>query len=61
MSSDIVSATRDISTGIDVIKKLTAIAIKTQNIELQEGILAVREQLLAAKEALLSSCSDLQY
>ncbi len=59
MSSDLSSATRGISAGIDAVKKLTDIAIKTKNIELQESIIAVREQLLAAKEALLNSKEDI--
>lgn len=58
MSSDIPTAIKGISAGIEAIKKIRDIALKTQNIELQEGILAVREQLLAAKEALLNSRED---
>lgn len=59
MGSDITTAVKGISAGIDAIKKLRDIALKSQNIELQEGILSVREQLLAAKEALLNSREDI--
>ena len=59
MSSQITEATRTISTGIDAVKKLADLAIKTKNIELQEGILDLRKQLLFAKEALLDAREEI--
>jgi hypothetical protein len=43
MGSDITTAVRGISASIDAVKKLADIAIKSRNVELQEGILVVRE------------------
>ena len=54
MAGDLSVAVRTVSTGIDALKKLTELAVKTQNIELQEGILELRGQLLEIKEALLA-------
>jgi regulator of replication initiation timing len=55
MSTDITTAVRGVSVGIDALKKLTELALKTKNIELQEGILSLREQLLEAKDVLLDA------
>jgi regulator of replication initiation timing len=55
MTTDITTAIRGVSSGIDAVKKLADLAIKTQNIELREGILNLREQLLEAKDALLDA------
>jgi len=46
MATDITTAVWGVSAGIDAVKKLTDLAISSRNIELQEGILALREQLL---------------
>jgi hypothetical protein len=59
MAGDITDAVRSMSSGIDVLKKLTDLAFKTQNIELQEGILSLREKLAEAKEALLDAKEDI--
>lgn len=53
MAADLSVAVRTVSSGIDALKKLTDLAVKTQNIELQEGILELRSQLLEIKESLL--------
>jgi regulator of replication initiation timing len=55
MTTDITTAIRGVSSGIDAVKKLADLAVKTQNIELREGILNLREQLLEAKDALLDA------
>lgn len=55
MAADLSIAVRTVSTGIDALKKLTDLAVKTKNIELQEGILELRGQLLEIKEALLEA------
>jgi len=55
MGADLSIAVRTVSTGIDALKKLTDLAVKTQNIELQEGILELRGQLLEIKESLLEA------
>jgi ERCC4-related helicase len=59
MAGDITDAVRSMSSGIDVVKKLTELAFKTQNIELQEGILNLREKLAEAKEALLNAKEEI--
>jgi cell fate (sporulation/competence/biofilm development) regulator YmcA (YheA/YmcA/DUF963 family) len=48
MSNQIAEATRTISTGLDVIKKMTDIAVKIKNIELQEAVLELKTQILSA-------------
>ncbi|MBE9224005.1 hypothetical protein IQ264_00750 [Phormidium sp. LEGE 05292] len=55
MSTDIAKAVMGVSAGIDAIKKLGDLAVKSQNLELREGILSLREQLLEAKDALLDA------
>jgi regulator of replication initiation timing len=55
MATDITTAIRGVTSGIDAVKKLADLAVKTQNIELREGILNLREQLLEAKDALLDA------
>jgi regulator of replication initiation timing len=55
MSGDLSGAVRTVTTGIDALKKLTDLAVKSQNIELQEGILGLRSQLLEIKESLLEA------
>ena len=59
MTGDITGTIRSISSGIDVVKKLTELAFKTQNIELQEGVLSLREKLAEAKEALLEAKEEI--
>jgi hypothetical protein len=53
MEAEITAAVRTLSSGIDVLKKLTDLAIKSKNVELQEGMIALRIQLLDVKETIL--------
>jgi regulator of replication initiation timing len=55
MGLDLGSAITTASSAIDVVKKLTELAGKTQNIELQEGAIELRTQILEIKEALLKA------
>ena len=52
MAINLGEMTRTVSTGIDAIKKLTDLAIQSKNIELQEGLIGLREQLITIKESL---------
>ena len=58
MAVDFSVALRTVSSGIDTLKKLTDLAVKSQNIELQEGIIEYRVQLLEIKESLLEAKED---
>jgi chromosome segregation ATPase len=59
MPADITNTIRGLSAGIDTIKKLAELAKKSQNVELREGILELKEQLLNAKEAVLEVKQEL--
>ena len=53
MGNQIFETTKTLSTGLDLVKKLTDIAISTKNMELQETVLELKNKLIEAKGSLI--------